>query len=370
MPIDQISIYNFKSIQSLENFKIKPINVLIGANGSGKSNFIQFFKLLHYIYNQKLKYYVANNGYAEKLLYMGRKKSFFLGGEIIFRSDEDKNINNAYKFRLVPQSDDEGFYFEYDQAGYYNVFSKRYNEKLDYKNLGSEGRQESRLKENSLLRADFLRYYFNSFRIFHFHDTSSNSPLKQPCQVEDNEFLREDGANLPAFLYAISQTSEFKMIEYVIQSIAPFFGRFNLRPNRDNKNYISLNWIHRNSDHYFNAHSLSDGTLRFIALITLLLQPEPPKTIIIDEPELGLHPAAIYKLAEIVKMVSQESQIIISTQSPYLIDEFDPENIIITERENNQSIFKRLSKQNLQKWLDEYTLSQLWTKNIIGGLPK
>ena len=370
MPIDRISVYNFKSIQELENFSIKPINILIGANGAGKTNFIEFFKLLHHIYQKRLQFYTAQNGYADRILFMGRKKSSFLGGEIIFRPDAKSNTSNTYKFKIVPQTHEDNFYFEEDLAGY-NIYAMGYNESWDYKNAGGEGKLESEIIHNyELTRMDFLRNYFNTFRIFHFHDTTPNSPLKQPCNIEDNEYLKENGSNLSAFLYSIRHTSEFNMIQYTIQSIAPFFERFELYPSAKNENMISLNWVHKNAENYFNVHSLSDGTLRFIALTTLLLQPNPPKTIIIDEPELGLHPTAIYKLGEMIKMASTKSQVIVSTQSPYLVVIFEPEDFIVVERENNQSIFNRLSRLELAEWLEKYTISELWDKNIIGGLPR
>lgn len=370
MPIDRIHIKNFKSIRDSGDIEIRSINVLIGPNGVGKSNFINFFKLLNNIYKQRLKFYTAENGYENRILYFGRKRSKSLEGHIVFKP-ESGNTNNRYDFKLVPQAQGTGFYFEKDLGGF-NSFANGYNESWDYIELGGASKEESELKENTSSRAGFLRDYFEGFNVFHFHDTSSGSPLKQPNNSYDYEYLKEDGSNLAAFLYKIKDThpKHFKIIEFAICSVAPFFERFDLKPDSKNPEMIFLNWLEKGSDEYFNAHNLSDGTLRFIALATLLLQPELPKTIIIDEPELGLHPFAIQKLGALIKSASTKSQIIISTQSVNLVDQFTADDIIIVERIDEQTVFSRQNEEQLKDWLDEYTLSELWEKNVLGGRPR
>jgi predicted ATPase len=211
----------------------------------------------------------------------------------------------------------------------------------------------------------------SSFKVFHFHDTSKTAKIKQTCHISDNQFLREDGANLAAYLFALQHTNpkDFKRIEMVVRSVAPYFERFDLKPDRINADVIRLEWKEKGSDAYFNAKHLSDGTLRFIALTTLLLQPEAPQVIIIDEPELGLHPFAINKLAGLIKKASANTQIIISTQSVNLVDNFEPEDIITVDREDGQSVFHRQSSETLKDWLTDYSISDLWNKNVIGGRP-
>ncbi|MGB3018214.1 MAG: AAA family ATPase [Ignavibacteria bacterium] len=370
MPIDRIHIQNFKSIRDTGEVSIRRINVLIGPNGVGKSNFIQFFKLLNSIYKQRLKFYTAENGYENQILYYGRKRSDFLQGSIVFKPDSG-NTNNRYDFRLIPQRQSSGFYFEKDVGGY-NVYSEGFNEKWDFLNLGGAGKEESELRYNSSTRAVFLKEYFEGFNVFHFHDTSFGSPLKQANKTHDYEYLKEDGSNLASFLFKIqaSHPKHFRIIEHTIRSVAPFFERFDIKPDSKNREMIFLNWFEKGSDEYFNAHNLSDGTLRFIALATLLLQPVPPRTIIIDEPELGLHPFAIQKLGALIKSTSVKSQIIVSTQSVNLLDQFTADDILVVERKDEQTVFSRLSNGELQEWLDDYTLSELWQKNILGGRPR
>lgn len=368
MAIDRIYIDNFKSIRHLNEIEIRSLNILIGANGVGKSNFISFFKLLNNIAEGNLPSYIADSGYADKVLHFGKKNSKELKGGIVFRKDGG-NTNNRYDFVLKPDKVN-GLYFEKESGGF-NRFASGFNEDWDYLNLDSVGYKNSILKEHTAKRFSYLKEYFEQFRVFHFHDTSSSAPLKQPSKLRDNAYLKEDGSNLAAFLYWISQKypSNFKLIEFAIRSIAPFFDKFTLQPDNLNSDLIFLSWLERNSDEYFDANNLSDGSIRFIALTTVLLQPNPPKTIIIDEPELGLHPSAIHKLASMIKMASAKSQIIISTQSINLLDQFEAEDIIVVDRKDNQSVFKRLDKNELENWIEEYNMGELWGKNVIGGTP-
>ncbi|MCP5063169.1 MAG: AAA family ATPase, partial [Ignavibacteriae bacterium] len=195
---------------------------------------------------------------------------------------------------------------------------------------------------------------------------------KQESDINDNRIFRRDASNLTAFLYLLQEKhfDYFKRIENTIKLIAPFFDKFQLEPLALNNEKIRLEWKHINSDQYFNANHFSDGTLRMICLITLLLQPDQPDTIIIDEPELGLHPSAIQQLAALMKSVADDGkQIICSTQSVTLLNQFNPEDIIVVDREDNESKFKRLDEERLEDWLDKYAIGELWEKNVLGGRP-
>ena len=138
-----------------------------------------------------------------------------------------------------------------------------------------------------------------------------------------------------------------------------------------NEDKIRLEWLHVGSDAYFDASSLSDGSLRFIALATLLLQPESlrPPVVLLDEPELGLHPFAITLLASMLKHAAVDSQIIVATQSPVLLDHFEPEDVLVAERVNRATKLSRLDDDKLHAWLEDYSLGQLWEKNEFGGRP-
>ena len=361
--INRIQIENFKSIRELD-LELQPINILIGANGAGKSNFIGFFKLLKNIYDRNLQVYVAEEGGADNILYFGLKQSDNLKGKIEFEGI------NRYVFELNPDQESNLFFFD-ESNELYGDYVHSHNDVSWIRQPIGNGYKESILESKQGRWFEYIKSYMNSFKVFHFHDTSKTAKIKQPCNLNDNSFLREDGSNLAAYLYLLKEKTpkDFKRIEMVIQSVAPYFEKFNLQPDRLNPEKIRLEWKEKGSDAYFNGKHISDGTLRFMALTTLLLQPEAPQIIIIDEPELGLHPFAINKLAGLIKKASIKTQIIISTQSVNLVDNFEPEDIITVDRSDNQSVFKRQNTVELHDWLNDYSISDLWNKNVIGGRP-
>lgn len=354
--LNKIEIKGYKSIKNLE-LELKPINILIGANGVGKSNFISFFKLVNNIYEQRLKHYSLKNG-TDNLLYFGRKNTNFISGLLNFG-------NNAYSFVLEP-NDEGSLFINLEESIYYPAKNNPV--------FWDTNMQESNIKESSSIRDNYLREHLETYKIYHFHDTSIAAPLRTPSNINDNRILKEDGDNLASFLYFLKEKhpKSFRRIESVIGSVTPFFERFNLAPDLFDESRIRLVWSEKNQPNtYFDATHLSDGSIRFIALCTLLLQPKLPKVIIIDEPELGLHPIAINKLAGLVKSASQKDcQIIISTQSVNLLNNFETEDIVTVDRENGQSSFSRLKEKELQNWLDDYSIGELWTKSVINGQPK
>lgn len=362
--IENVIIKNFKSIKDLE-LPLTRLNVLIGSNGVGKSNFISFFEMTKAIFEQRFGSYTLEKGGIDNLLYRGRKVSKDISGLIDFDN------TNAFFFTLKPSQSNKGYI---DNTGdYFNKtkeITKDYSRQWD-KSLWDSAVEESNLQERADGRAYYLKSYLSSFAVYHFHDTSSSSPMRGQCDVNDNSALRDNGSNLAAYLYMLERTDEkaFRLIEGTIHSIAPYFKRFNLRHDPLAPSKISLEWEEMGSDMYLNGYSFSDGTIRFIALATLLLQTNLPEVIIIDEPELGLHPAAINKLAALIKRASRKSQIILSTQSTNLVNCFEPENIIVVDRENEQTVFKHLDPKALSVWMDEYnySISDMWETNLIGG---
>jgi predicted ATPase len=354
--LQSIKIEGFKSIKSLD-LKLTPINLLIGSNGVGKSNFISFFKLVNNIYEQRLQQYSLKSG-VDNLLHYGRKNTSEIIGYLNFG-------NNAFQFTLLPSDDDSLFIGREDSIlNYQTSYSKTFFE---------QNIKESLIKGSSTERNKYLSEHLESYKIYHFHDTSISAPLRSKANIDDNRSLKEDGGNLPAYLYYLQEKHplNFKRIEKIIQSVVPFFERFDLAPAALDEERIQLKWTEKeHPETYFNANDLSDGSLRFIALVTLLMQPKLPKVIIIDEPELGLHPTAINKLAGLIKSVAaKDCQIIISTQSVTLLNNFDAEDIITVDKENNQSVFRRLDKNELSSWMEDYSIGELWTKSIIKGQP-
>lgn len=363
--LDYITVKGFKSIASIEKLELRPINVIIGPNGSGKSNFIGVFSFLHEIREGRLNNYVRRASGAENVLHFGSKTTSKLEIKISFRNEV-----NQYHLILQPTSDDN-LYPELELVYFWDKSYRRpYSEGLASRENGREaGISNSTLKRT----ADWVRERLGRWRLYHVHDTSATSPLRMTAKLNDNLYLRPDGSNLPAFLYLLQQKhpNEYMLIRRTIQRVAPFFDDFQLNPDPLNEESIRLAWKHKGSDQYFGASSLSDGTLRFIALATLFLQPEKliPSVILVDEPELGLHPAAITMLAALVKQASQKAQVILSTQSPLLLDHFQPEDVLVANRVEGATVFTRLESAPLAGWLEDYSLGQLWEKNELGGRP-
>jgi predicted ATPase len=361
--IDYIKIERFKSIKDM-NLEMQPINILIGSNGAGKTNFVSFFKLTNAIFNSRLQEYIIEEK-PDNILYFGRKHSETMRGKMIFTNDGGDN-NNSYFFELAQTR--EGNLFLRSEGSGYNVTPD--NDTYNY--FYNSNLEESKFATATNRRHRILQDYISSLQVFHFHDTSNTSYLRRECDINDNLFLKQDGRNLPAFLYYLKQKHEkvYNRIEKIIQSIAPYISKLILEPNRLNEKEIELRWTDKGDpESSFSVYQLSDGTLRFIALAALLMQPKPPEVIIIDEPELGLHPFAIGKLAGMIQSASSKAQIIAATQSPGLISHFMPEDIIVIDRseEENQTIFNRLNSESLNKWIEEYSLGDLWEMNIINS---
>ena len=348
--ISNIHIEGFKSIREM-TLPLRAINILIGANGAGKSNFISFFKLLNHLYEKRLENYSLRKE-VENLLYFGSKTTPHIYFKITFGQE-------AYECQLSPTA--KGTLF----VDYENVFNGQQT------HLSANSR-ESTLKDHQRGVAQRIGAYMRSFKNYHFHDTSENAPLRKSSQLTDNIVLREDGGNLASFLYYLQEKHpfHFDQIESVVRMVAPYFERFDLHPDRFNDSIIKLEWLtEQHADIPLNNTHLSDGTLRFMALATLLMQPFPPEVIIIDEPELGLHPFAINVLAGLIRKVSARSQIIISTQSVALVSNFEATDIITVDRRDNQSVFHTLDTADLSLWMEDFSLGELWEKSIINGQP-
>jgi predicted ATPase len=261
-------------------------------------------------------------------------------------------------------------------------------ETLDFKQYNWQGAQQPRLSlraghqetrigeeaDRGNQTAEVFRYLLNRCRVYHFHDTSPTARVRQYCYIGDDRWLMSDAGNLAALLYRLRNENEgsvYRRILGTIRLIAPFFDDFDLEPAGPNKKDIILNWRERGSAQVFGPHQLSDGTLRAICFVTLLMQPEDelPDLIIVDEPELGLHPYALHVVAALFGKAAQHKQVLIGTQSSSFLDNFDPEDVIVVNREGPESRFVRLNSAELEAWLQEYSLGEVWEKNVIGGGP-
>jgi predicted ATPase len=365
--IKNIKIKGYKSIRD-QFLDFSKVNILIGANGAGKSNFVSFFRMLNYMLTEGLQIYIGESGGANSLLYYGSKTTPQMECTAEFKVDQTLN---SYHFRLTDAAPDTLIFTEENLSFHKEGFS---NPKYVYFEPGRKETQLQEYADRGDKTAHMMRVILGNCRVFQFHDTSPSAFMRKSVLTNDNRYLRSNAGNLAAFLYMlkIKYNNNYKKIEQVIKMVAPHFGRFTLEPTELNSDYIKLEWQERESDYPFGPHQLSDGLLRFIGLTTLILQPEEflPSIIIIDEPELGLHPYALTLLASMIKEVSDKSQVILATQSATLLDHFDTDDVVVVERYKQESIFKRLDKKELETWKEEYTLGEMWQKNLFGGRPK
>ncbi|MDZ5647533.1 AAA family ATPase [Nitrospirillum sp. BR 11828] len=363
--LQNIKVAGFKSIKKVD-FDLQPsMNLLVGSNGAGKSNFIGIFRLMNNIVEHDLQLFVGQRGKADKFLHFGAKVTDEIRIDLKF-------VPNSYHCTLVPTATN-GLVFKEEYARFYPG-EIEYQGGIKRFPLAKAGAEETGLPRYSAGRpsiADRVAQHFRGWHIYHFHDTSDTAHVKKSGRITDARELRADAVNLAAYLRRIRQTHPDAYDELVatVQRVAPFFHDFILEPSPLDPSEISLQWKHRGTDAFFDASDLSDGTLRFICLATLLLQPVLPTTILLDEPELGLHPYAIQLLAGLMRSAASRTQIIAATQSITLANQFSYEDLIVVDREDNASVFRRLTESEVAAWLDDYGMGDIWQKNLIGGTP-
>jgi len=373
--LTSIQVAGFRSIREMDPLSLGPINVFIGANGSGKSNLVAFFDLLHALSlcrlgSDELGDWVARNGGASSLLYYGTDVT----SRVSARMNSPEQGGITYEITLTPAGSD------------------RFKVQESVEVIGEDTGPDAWVAppDTILLASDSpwsrlpapLRDALRSSHVFHLNNTSDSARVKRLWRVADGLALKRDGGNLAPFLMWLRAHSRayYDRIVSVIRIVAPFFGDFVLEAADPDGEYVLLQWRERGSDHALGPHQLSDGLLRFMVLTTLLLQPAEtlPGLTIIDEPELGLHPAAVTTFGNLVYTASDATQVILTTQSPALVDAFGPEDVVVVSREREwplstgryQSRFLRLDPDDLGEWMEDYALSELWDKGVLGGRPQ
>ncbi len=357
-----LSIRGFKSIEKLENFELGALNVLIGANGSGKSNFIDFFRVLRAMIERRFQGYVNKNGPADGYFYNGVGHTKRIEADLLFGE-------NRYCFALEPASE-EKIIIATEET--------QYVPKGRQLNTISHGVLESALPERKddpgLTAQKGPNYYvwesLTSWKVYHFHDTSMTAGMRRPVGVEQSESLQPDASNLAAFLLALRDNHQpiYGLLCKTLRRVAPYFNDFELRITRATpEDTVRLTWRKKGSDYVFSPGHFSDGTIRFLCLAAVLLQPGPPATVVLDEPELGLHPEALSVLGGLIRSASARMQIILATQSPVLVNEFEPEQIITVDAVDGATRFNRLDTASLSDWLNDFTVGELWQKGTIRG---
>ena len=370
MKLKLIDLKGFKAIDghSGQNIPLGDVTILLGANGSGKSNVVSFFKMLNSLTTGVLQNYVGKQGVSQ-LLFYGPKVTDSISFTLHFSSDD---VTDTYEVKLSYGLPDRLFI-----SGEKVKCQTNGKEKPQETYLESGG-AEAGLGKDESNTSKVVYSLLSGIRAYHFHDTSDTAPIKDRRYVDDAKYLRHDAGNLAAFLKMLKEHDEYtryydRIVRH-IQRVMPQFGDFSLDTLPGNEKYVRLNWVDSyGSEYLFGPDQISDGSLRFMALTTLLLQPPEllPKFIVLDEPELGLHPAAIAELAGMIHTVAQKTQILVATQSTRFVDEFSPDDLVIVDRDetNRCSVFKKLDTEQLHEWLKSYSLSELWEKNVLGGQP-
>ena len=367
--LKRVTISGYKSISSRIPLQVElgNINILIGANGSGKSNIISFFKMLNFMMSGSFQLFVEKAGTSQVFLNYGSKHTSIIKGEMYFESNTDID---QYKFELTHATPDR-LIIKSEEV----LFGKKTRDRNPQIIPLESDFKESALTHRTTNRTiPIIRKILTDCKVYQFHDSSPESPIRQSSRTEFAEYIQAEGNNLASFLYSLKTNypTNYQRIVSYIRQIVPQFKDFYLVPN--DKGYVMLRWTDISpNDYVMLPEQFSDGTIRFIALASLLLQPKRtmPNVIIIDEPELGLHPFAITQLAQMIKEASMSTQVIVATQSPGLVDEFEANQITIIERdeESESTIARKLNEEELQEWLENYSLSELWDKNVLGGRP-
>lgn len=364
--LKEIKISGYKSLgtdMQPIHLKMDMLNIIIGANGAGKSNFISFFQMLANMMTGALQVYVGKNGSAESLLQFGSKRTKMISASLVFENNE---FTDTYEFSLVKAVNDTLIFAEEVIGDGKKTFEL------------SSGQKESFLLTDQATHASerAVKAILSGCKTFQFHDTSSEAHIRNAANIDNNRFLMSDGGNVAAYLYMLKKNYEkyYNRIVEHVRYVMPSFYDFFLEPQMLNPQWIKLQWVEKgNSEYVFGPEHFSDGTLRFIALATLLLQPPKllPQVIFVDEPELGLHPQAVDVLASMVKKATENAQVILATQSPRLLDSFEYRDIIVAEKDRKTgcTMLNRLDEDEVKVWLEDYSLSQIWDKNIIGGQP-
>ena len=371
--IKEVELSGFKSVKH-EVLPMKSLNVFIGANGSGKTNFISLFQMMQFFMNSGdgLGEFVGRNGGSEYLLHFGSKATDTIKARLTLHSETGID---EYIFELGYALGDT-LYFKNEQVSYSPYGSN--DRTLISLGSGNKSSQLLQIRAKDTAFDEYcrtiatIRILLSNMRFYQFHDTTREAYIRKTTHQEDNSYLRSDGGNLGAFLFMLKERSPktYSSIVEIIKQIAPFIGDIILEPDYYSS-YIKLKWKETSrSDYVFDVSQMSDGSLRSVALITALLQPKLPSVLCLDEPELGLHPEAISILADLIKCASEKCQVIIATQSQSLIDYFSPEDIVVVNKAHGETKFERLDYEKYKDWLDEYSLSTVWDTNVFGGRPQ
>ena len=362
--IKSVTIEGFRSLRSIQNLELPQLAVLIGGNGAGKSTLIRFFEMLSWMLKSKsLQEFVLRQGGGDDQFFMGARKTPRIHAELCL---ETASGLNDYRFDLAHLSAGDSV-MVMNEA--YRYSAHGIPTKAKWTEIAAVGK-ESSLLEQKHKTAKTIVNLLRQCSTYQFHDTSPNAAIHNRWDITESFRLRSDGGNLAAVLLNLRSTDDkrYALIVKQIRRVLPAFKDFVLEQEAGK---VLLRWVGQQSDKVFGSHLTSDGSLRLFCLLTLLNMPPErlPDVMLFDEPELGLHPHAVSLVAEMFKRLSKKRQIFLATQSPYLVDCFELENIIIASANQGETLLRNLPRAQYQAWLDdEYQLSDIWLKQVVGGM--
>jgi len=362
--IRSVTIEGFRSLRDIQSLELPQLTVLIGANGAGKSTLIRFFEMLSWMLKAKnLQEFVLRHGGGDDQFFMGARKTPRIHAELCLDTERGQN---DYRFDLAHIAAGDSV-MVMNEA--YRYSAHDIPTKAKWTEIEGVGK-ESRLLDTKHKTAQTIVNLLRQCSTYQFHDTSINAAIHNRWDVTESFRLRSDGGNLAAVLLDLHNTDDkrYELIVKQIGRVLPAFKDFVLE---EEAGKVLLRWVGRQSDKVFGSHLTSDGSLRLFCMLTLLNLPPDrlPDVMFFDEPELGLHPHAITLVAEMFKRLSKKRQIFIATQSPYLVDCFELENIIVANANNGETVLRNLPREHYQRWLDEeYQLSDIWLEQATGGV--
>jgi predicted ATPase len=366
--LTRLRIEGFRSIKAAD-ISLQALNVLIGVNGAGKSNLIDFFRMLNYALSRGFQDpYLRERGPASAILHFGPKTTGVIRAELEFRTDLGSNF---YRFTLADSQGDR-LTFTKEEVQFLRNGLLVPPPPIPLIQVPTDNSGLTELWAENDPTARFAKGFLSRCRVYQFHDTSITSRFRDYAREDATGYLQADGGNLASLLLFLreNQTKTYADIRRTLNLLLPWFYDFVLEP--EGRKGVLLRWRSTaKGGQDFGPSQLSDGSLRVMALVTLLMLPDDklPTAIILDEPELGLHPAAEFVIAGLIKDASQRCQVLLSTQSATFLDQFSPSDVIVVENEAGESRFIPQSAATLAPWLERYTLGQIWCKNLMGGRP-
>jgi predicted ATPase len=396
---DYIKIEGFRSFKKVE-LEVPRLAVLIGPNGGGKSNFLDLLTLMAEAGNMQLANGVAKRGGFANIAF-GFDPQVELRVEMRFKA--------ALPAKAEGQSGDERPDVRFSMTARGLAFQavlvhevvaqesgKQPSLSAEMLSRGPAGAVFRVMSESGALTdkrvgvasnelaitqvrnsseypaAAFVLGEFTGWRVYRDIDVGSTSPVRQPALIRPGIQLLPDGSNLSSVLYAIQQDypDDWQDVLEILRTAYPEFVKLTV-PAQGGDGKVLLRWFEKPFDRHggISANFLSDGTLKLLCLLAILKSPDPPPLICIDEPELGLHPDWIKLVAELLQVAAMRTQVIVATHSPHIVAKLEPEQVIVAEKVDGETRLERQDRQDLEKWLKDFNLSELWLAGQLGGRP-